>query len=301
MRLVIAIGGNALLQRGEVLSAENQERNMQLAAGALTKIAEGNEVILVHGNGPQVGLLALEGEAFKEAPAFPLDVLGAESQGMIGYVIGQVLHNAMPNRKIVTVLTRTLVDVTDPAFKNPTKPIGPIYSEHDANTLARDRGWDITKEDQNFRRVVPSPAPADILELPIVEGLVASGVLVICGGGGGIPVVRKADGRVSGVEAVVDKDLTAALLAQRLNADRLLILTDVDGVYRNWGEPDEQRLERVTTNALDDMRFAPGSMGPKVDAASNFAKATGNPALIGSLQDADQIFAGTKGTWITSE
>ncbi len=300
MRLVVAIGGNALLQRGEVLSAENQEHNIQRAADALIKVADGHEVVLVHGNGPQVGLLALEAEAFKEAPAFPLDVLGAESQGMIGYVIGQVLANEMPDRKIATLLTRTLVDPKDPAFSNPTKLIGPVYSMSDSQDLARDRGWDIAQDGKNFRRVVPSPTPVDILELPIVKNLVASGVLVICGGGGGIPVMQEANGHMSGVEAVVDKDLTAALLACRLNADRLLILTDVDGVYRNWGQADEQKLDRATPTALTTMHFAEGSMGPKIAAACNFVQATGNPAMIGSLTNADQVLAGTKGTWISN-
>jgi len=299
MRLVIAIGGNALLQRGEVLSAENQERNIQRAADALINVSDGHEVVLVHGNGPQVGLLALEAEAFKEAPAFPLDVLGAESQGMIGYVIGQVLNNGMPDRKIATLLTRTLVDPKDPAFDKPTKPIGPIYSKSDAQALTRDRGWAIAKEGKSFRRVVPSPTPTDILELPIITDLVTSGVLVICGGGGGIPVMRSATGQVSGVEAVVDKDLTAALLACHLKADRLLILTDVDGVYHNWGQADEQRLKRVTPTALTAMSFAEGSMGPKVAAACTFAEATGKPAMIGSLKDADQIMVGAKGTWVS--
>ena len=299
MRLVVAIGGNALLQRGEVLSAKNQERNMQRASTALIKVADGHDVVLVHGNGPQVGLLALEAEAFKDAPAFPLDVLGAESQGMIGYVIGQVLSNGMPDRKIATLLSRTLVDPKDPAFGNPTKPIGPIYSKSDAQNLTRDRGWVIAEDGENFRRVVPSPKPIDLLEFPIIEELVTSGVLVICGGGGGIPVMRGTNGQVSGVEAVVDKDLTAALLARNLKADRLLILTDVDGVYQNWGQASEQKLERITPAALTTMSFSEGSMGPKVAAACSFAKATGNPAMIGSLDEADQILAGIKGTWVS--
>lgn len=300
MRLVIAIGGNALLQRGEVLSAENQARNIERAADALAKAADGHEVVLVHGNGPQVGLLALEAEAFKEAPAFPLDVLGAESQGMIGYVIGQVLNNAMPGRRVATLLTRTLVDPKDAAFGKPTKPIGPVYSESDAQDLTRDRSWVITREGGDFRRVVPSPAPIDILELPIIEELVESGVLIICGGGGGIPVVRDTDNRLSGVEAVVDKDLTAALLAQRLKADRLLILTDVDGIYQNWGQTDAQKLRRITASALSAMSFAKGSMGPKVEAACSFVITTGNPAMVGSLADADEILKGIKGTWVTA-
>ncbi len=299
MRLVIAIGGNALLQRGEVLSAENQERNMQRAANALTKVVEEHEVVLVHGNGPQVGLLALEGEAFKEAPAFPLDVLGAESQGMIGYIIGQVLNNRLPQKRIATLLTRTLVDPNDPAFDNPTKPIGPTYSKCDAETLAQDRGWVISEDGDAYRRVVPSPAPIDVLEFSIIEDLLASGTLVICGGGGGIPVVRGDDNQVSGVEAVVDKDHTAALLARRLRADRLLILTDVDGVYQNWGEAGEAKLDQITVQELEAMSFAQGSMGPKVDAACEFARETGNPALIGALNDADRILAGVNGTRIS--
>jgi carbamate kinase len=223
VRQVFAIGGNALLKRGEVLSAENQRGNMAQSARTLAKVMQGHEVVLVHGNGPQVGLLALEGEAFKDAPAYPLDILGAESQGMIGYLIEQELHNVMPDQRMATLITQTLVDANDPAFGTPTKPIGPVYERPEAEKMVAERGWTIAADGQYFRRVVPSPRPIDVLGLQTIEELVTTGVLVICTGGGGVPVLAGEGGQVSGVEAVIDKDLAASLLARRLNADVLVI------------------------------------------------------------------------------
>ena len=298
MRLVVAIGGNALLTRGEELSAENQRRNMGAAALALADIMRDHEVILVHGNGPQVGLLALESAAFKDAPAYPLDVLGAESQGMIGYIIEQELRNVMPERRIVTLLTQTVVDAADPAFDHPTKPIGPIYSEAEARELAATRGWSIAPDGKNFRRVVPSPLPADVLERQTIDDLVGAGVIVICAGGGGVPVTVGDDKQVSGIEAVIDKDLAASLLARTLKADRLIILTDVDAVYRDWGKDTQQKIERIDPASLRQMDFAKGSMGPKVEAVCRFVEATGKRASIGSLAQAGDVVSGKSGTHV---
>lgn len=298
MRLVVAIGGNALLTRGEELSAENQRRNMGEAARALAEIMRDHEVILVHGNGPQVGLLALESAAFKDAPPYPLDVLGAESQGMIGYIIEQELRNAMPDRRIVTLLTQTVVEASDPAFANPTKPIGPIYTEAEAKELAAARGWSIAPDGKNFRRVVPSPLPVDMLERQTIGDLVSAGVVVICAGGGGVPVTLDADKQVQGIEAVIDKDLAASLLARKLDADRLIILTDVDAVYRDWGKDIQKRIDKTDPASLRAMDFAKGSMGPKVDAVCRFVEASGKPAAIGSLAHAGDVVSGKSGTHI---
>jgi len=298
MRLVVAIGGNALLTRGEELSAENQRRNMAQSALALADIMRDHEVILVHGNGPQVGLLALESAAFKEAPAYPLDVLGAESQGMIGYIIEQELRNVMPERRIVTLLTQTIVDAADPAFDHPTKPIGPIYTETEAKELAAVRGWSIAPDGKNFRRVVPSPLPVDMLERQTIDDLVSRHIVVICAGGGGIPVTQGTDKKVNGIEAVIDKDLAASLLARTLKADRLIILTDVEAVYRDWGKDSQQKIDRTDPASLRVMDFAKGSMGPKVDAVCRFVEATGNRASIGSLAQAGDVVSGRSGTHV---
>lgn len=298
MRVVVAIGGNALLERGEVLSAETQRRNMARAAGGLAPLAYGNDMVLVHGNGPQVGLLALEGEAFKEAPPFPLDVLGAESQGMIGYVIAQEMRNVMPERQVATLITQTQVDPADPAFGAPSKPIGPVYSEAEAQALAKERGWQVAADGDYFRRVVPSPQPMDILEFQTIRLLAQEGALVICAGGGGVPVIVGAEGRTRGVEAVIDKDLAASLLATKLEADRLIILTDVDAVYEGWGMASARKITEANPAQLRAMPFAKGSMGPKVDAVCRFVEETGRPAAIGSLKEAASVADGTAGTQI---
>lgn len=298
MRQVIALGGNALLKRGEVASADNQRRNVVRAATALATACDGIQTVLVHGNGPQIGLLALQAEAYAAAPAYPLDMLGAESQGMIGYVLAQELRNARPERPVVALLTQTLVDPDDPAFLRPTKPIGPAYPLDQALALGEARGWSFAMDGAGKRRVVASPVPLEVIEQSTIEGLMAGGTLVICAGGGGVPVARDAEGRLSGVEAVIDKDLVAALLAIRLNADRLVILTDVDAVYRDWGAPDAKAIREIQAADLAEDCFAEGSMGPKVRAARQFVQATRRPAFIGALDDVAGVLAGASGTEI---
>ena len=295
---MVAIGGNALLKRGEVLSFENQRMNMRASAAALAEAAEAHTLVMVHGNGPQVGLLALEADAYKAVPPYPLDVLGAESQGMIGYVIAQEMRRVLPARGIVSLLTRVAVDSGDPAFSHPSKPIGPVYENGTAGGLAEARGWAMAADGKGFRRVVASPEPRRIVELDAIRLLVEAGQIVICAGGGGVPVTGAAGEVLEGIEAVIDKDLAASLLARNLDADRLVILTDVDGVYRDWGTPAPELLSRARTDEIDISSFAHGSMGPKVDAACRFAKATGRPAFIGNLDDARRVIEGEAGTRI---
>jgi carbamate kinase len=299
MRIVVALGGNALLKRGEPLTAENQRRNMREAAGQIAAIAKGHELVLVHGNGPQVGLLALEADAYKDVPAYPLDILGAESQGMIGYVIAQELQAELTDHSIATLITRTEVDGDDPAFQSPTKPIGPVYTAAQAEELGAARGWAMVEEGKSgWRRVVASPLPREIVELPAISALLASGAMVICAGGGGVPVVPQDGGGLSGVEAVIDKDRAAALLAHRLKADRLVILTDVEGVFAHWGTPDQELITEINATEADGSGYAAGSMGPKVEAAAYFALVAGKTASIGSLSQALAVFDGSAGTHI---
>ena len=300
MRIVVALGGNALLRRGEPMTAETQRGNVRRAVAALLPLFEaGHQLVITHGNGPQVGLLALQAAAGPKEGAYPLDVLDAESEGMVGYLIEQELDNALPSgRLIASLLTQILVDRRDPAFRRPTKPIGPIYDEAEAKELARTRGWTIAQDGKGWRRVVASPRPRKILEARVIELLVSQGVIVICAGGGGIPVLERSDGSLVGVEAVIDKDLASALLARQLGADHLMLLTDVDGVYLNWGADTARAIARAGAGALNAADFAPGSMGPKVEAATGFAAETGRPASIGRLEDAAEILAGAAGTRI---
>lgn len=298
MLAIAALGGNALLKRGEPLTAAVQLRNIRRAATALANLTHDTNLVVTHGNGPQVGLLALQGEAYAAVPPYPLDVLGAESEGMIGYLIELELRNCLPHQPIVTLLTQIEVDARDPAFQCPTKFIGPVYSEGQARQLAAERGYAIAPDGAAYRRVVPSPQPQVILELPTIQHLVAQGVLVICAGGGGIPVVRDSHHQLVGVEAVIDKDLAAAQLAIALNAEVLLLLTDVDAVYAHWGEPQATPLGKVTPEQLRQYPFAPGSMGPKVEAACRFVEATGGYAGIGNLEQAKAILLGQAGTQI---
>ena len=298
MLVVVALGGNALLQRGQPLTAENQLQNVRRAAIALADLARENRLVITHGNGPQVGLLALQADAYKSVPPYPLDVLGAETEGMIGYLIEQELRNCLSSRPMVTLLTQIEVDPHDPAFQTPTKFIGPQYDETEARKLSPERGYAIAPDGEAYRRVVPSPKPLTILELSVIQQLVEAGVLVICAGGGGIPVMRDRKGQVHGVEAVIDKDLAAAQLAIELGAEALLLLTDVDAVYLNWSTPEALPMSHVMDSQLRTQTFAPGSMRPKVEAACQFVRQTGKRAGIGNLEQATDILRGKAGTSI---
>ena len=299
MLVTVALGGNALLRRDEPADVESQRRNVAVAVRAIAAIADEHDVVVTHGNGPQIGLLALQGEAYSEVRSYPLDVLGAESEGMIGYLLDQELVNALGGRPVVTLLTQVRVAADDPAFARPTKPIGPQYDRETAERLRAERGWAIAPDGDSFRRVVASPRPVAIVELPAIRMLVAAGVVVVCVGGGGIPVTVDARGRLAGVEAVIDKDHAAALLATSLGADALLLLTDVAAVDAGWGTANSRPLHEVSTAELRGTSFDPGSMGPKVEAACDFVEATGRLAAIGALGDAPAILRGERGTRIT--
>jgi carbamate kinase len=304
MLLVVALGGNALLERGERPDAAVQRRHVRAAARALAPLAAEHTLVLCHGNGPQIGVLAVESETDPAlARPFPLDVLGAQTQGMIGYWLVQELANAGLTRPAVAIVTRTEVAADDPAFRAPTKFVGRGHPEPEARRLAREHGWTIAQDGAqdgaSWRRVVASPVPLRITELPTIRRLVADGTTVICGGGGGVPVVARDGGRSEGAQAVVDKDLTAALLAIELDADRLVVLTDVDAVRSDFGTPRERRLTSVDVAELRAMRFPAGSMGPKIDACIQFVTATGRPAAIGALREAPAVLAATAGTTIT--
>ena len=297
MRVVAALGGNALLRRGEPLDLPTQRANARVAAGALAELARDHELVVTHGNGPQVGLLALQAAAAQNGT--PLDVLGAESDGMIGYVLAQELGNAMAGREVATVLTQVVVEPTDPAFDRPTKPIGPTYADRGAAGAAAARSrWAIARDGEAWRRVVASPEPRAIVELEPIRLLLAAGVIVICAGGGGVPVVRAPDGSLAGIEAVVDKDLTAALLATELRADALLLLTDVDAVHVDHGMATERAVAKATPDELRALGLPAGSMAPKAEAAARFVAATGAQAAIGRLEDASALLAGRAGTAI---
>lgn len=299
MRILVALGGNALLKRGEALTVENQRANVKIAASALAPLARDHELIITHGNGPQVGLLALQGAAYKPDEAFPLDVLGAETEGMIGYVIERELRNCLQgDKEIATLLTMIEVDALDPAFEAPSKFVGPVYSRVDAERLAAEKKWQIKADGQDWRRVVASPKPQKILELNPIKWVLDRGAIVICAGGGGIPTVRGEDGRLKGVEAVIDKDFASALLARELEVDLFIMATDVDAVYVDWGQPSQRRIVEAEPDALDAYDFPAGSMGPKVRAACAFARHSGAKAAIGALKDIEAIVAGTAGTLI---
>jgi len=299
-RIVIAIGGNALLERGQRPDAAVQRTNALRAVQALAPLAEEHEVVITHGNGPQVGLLALESAADATlTQPYPLDVLGAQTQGMIGYWLLQALQNALPGRQVAAVVNQTLVSAADPAFDAPTKFVGPVYDEPTAHRLANERGWRVAPDGPYWRRVVPSPMPQRIVETRVVRLLLTSGAVVVCAGGGGVPVIRNESGQLQGVEAVVDKDLATAVLAESLEADALLLLTDVPAVLRGYGTPQAEPISRATPAALRQERFPAGSMGPKVDAVCRFVEVTGDLAAIGALADATLILAGKAGTVVT--
>ena len=298
MRVVAALGGNALLRRGEPADAETQRHNVELAVRSLAGLAEQHELVVTHGNGPQVGLLALQAEAYREVPAYPLDVLGAESEGMIGYLLEQGLDNELPGREVCTLLTQVIVDPRDAAFAHPTKPVGPVYDAAVASRLADERGWAVARDGDGWRRVVPSPEPLRIVELSAIRLLVDAGVIVVCVGGGGVPVVSNGDGGLRGVEAVVDKDLAGAMLARALGADALLLLTDVPAVELDHGTPVARPLRHATPEQLRQLDLAAGSMGPKAEAAARFVEASGGMAAIGALEDAVAMLVGDAGTLV---
>jgi carbamate kinase len=303
MRVVVALGGNALLKRGEPMTAEMQRANCQIAAKALAPVAGQHELVVTHGNGPQVGLLALQAQAYTAVDPYPLDVLGAETVGMIGYMLEQELGNVLPFEvPLATLLTMVEVDPADPAFGNPTKFVGPIYNKDSADQLAAEKGWVFKQDGATWRRVVPSPLPKRIFEIRPITWLLEKGSIVICAGGGGIPAAYAADGAriLGGIEAVIDKDLASELLARELKADLFVMATDVDGVYLDYGTPNQRRLDRVTIADLKQHKFAAGSMGPKVQAAMQFAERTGGRAAIGALNEIEQIVEGTKGTNIVA-
>jgi carbamate kinase len=300
VRLVVALGGNALLKRGQPLTPENQLGNIRLAATQLARIAEGNQLVVTHGNGPQVGLLALQSAAYDAADAFPLDVLGAQTDGMIGYLLEQELSNRLPaSRVVATLLTRVEVDPRDPAFQHPSKPIGPIYTEQQASDIEQARHWTVGRDGSSMRRLVASPQPKRVLGLESIRLLLEHGALVVAAGGGGIPVALDVDGHsLRGVDAVIDKDLCSGLLARQLEADCLIIATDVESVFLDWGLPQQRALKRVTPRSLASHVFPHGSMGPKVQAACDFVLATGRRAVIGSLAQIDDMLAGAAGTQV---
>jgi carbamate kinase len=299
MLIVVALGGNALLRRGEPLDAEVQRRNVKTAAAAIAELARAHRVVVTHGNGPQVGLLALQAAAYEGAEPYPLDVLGAESEGMIGYLLEQAVANELRDREVATLLTQVVVDRADPAFAVPSKPVGPVYDHETALRVAAEHGWSIAPDGDQWRRVVPSPAPRAIVELHTIELLVQQDVVVVCAGGGGVPVTVDEGAGYRGVEAVVDKDATSALLAMELGADRLLLLTDVEGVAADWGTPGQRLIRATDPDAIERIGFAAGSMGPKVAAACRFVRDSGGTAGIGALADALAVLEGGAGTTIT--
>jgi len=301
MRIVIALGGNALLRRGEPLTFENQRQNIKIACEQIAKVWPNNELVIAHGNGPQVGLLALQGAAYTEVPTYPLDVLGAESVGMIGYMIQQELGNLVPfDVPLATILSQVEVDKNDPAFKNPTKPIGPVYSKEEAERLAKEKNWSIAQDGDKYRRVVPSPLPKRIFEIRPVKWLLERGSIVICAGGGGIPTYYDDQHNLHGVEAVIDKDLCSALLAENLDADLFIIATDVSAAFIDWGKDTQKAIASAHPDAIKEIGFASGSMGPKVQAAINFSRYSGKDAVIGSLSDIVDIVKGKAGTRIST-
>jgi carbamate kinase len=303
MRIVVALGGNALLKRGEAMTTEAQRANVRIAARALAPVALQHQLVITHGNGPQVGLLALQDEAYDPDENAPLDVLGAQTEGMIGYMIEQELGNLLPFEvPFATLLTMVEVDRADPAFSNPTKFVGPVYAKAEAERLAAGKGWVVKPDGDQWRRVVASPEPKRIFEIRPVKWLLDHGTVVICAGGGGIPTMYEqgADHRLIGVEAVIDKDLCSELLARELAADLFVMLTDADAVYQDWGKAGQRAIRRAPSAMLGKIPFAAGSMGPKVAAACRFAALTGHAAAIGALPDLSRIIAGQAGTTVTA-
>jgi carbamate kinase len=301
MRVVAALGGNALLHRGETPDADAQERRIRVAAAALTPLASDHELVVTHGNGPQVGVLALESAADPLLThPYPFDALVAETQGLIGnWLVGAIERSSAA--RAVCLMTRTVVDGRDRGFDEPRKFVGPVYTREQAEKLAAERGWHVRVDGFGWRRVVASPEPVDVLEVPQIDLLLRHGDVVVCAGGGGVPVVRDATGSWRDVEAVVDKDLTAAVLADRLHADALLLLTDVAHVEIGFGTTAARPIEHATVSELRRLNLPAGSMGPKVEAACRFVEAGGRIASIGRLEDAFALLAGSAGTSVVAE
>lgn len=303
MRIVVALGGNALLERGQVPDAEAQVANIRRAMAALAPLVDEHDVVITHGNGPQVGVLAMESAADPRlTEPYPFDALGAMTEGLIGYWILQALGNERPYRQFAAIINQTLVDRDDPAFEDPTKFVGELYDEETARELADKNDWEVKEDGKGWRRVVPSPRPREVIETPLIRLLLDQGVIVICAGGGGIPVVLGEDGNLSGVEAVVDKDLSAALLAHRLGADRLLVLTDVAAVMKDFGGEDEEPVRHATPDELRALDLPAGSMGPKVEAVCRFVEegGPGAAAAIGNLDEVVELVDGSAGTYVTA-
>jgi carbamate kinase len=302
VRIVVALGGNALLRRGQPMTADNQRDNVRIAAEQLAPVAEQHELVISHGNGPQVGLLALQGAAYEEVETYPLDVLGAQTEGMIGYLIEQEMGNLLPFEKpLASILTMIEVDPDDPAFGDPTKFIGPVYPKEEAERLAAEKGWAIKPDGDKWRRVVASPVPHRIFEIRPIRWLIEQGAVVICTGGGGIPTMYQPGTRtLIGAEVVIDKDRASALLARELEADLFVMATDVAAVYLDFGTPNQRPIERATASELAGSSFAAGSMGPKVEAAVDFVQRTGKRAAIGTLADLGALVEGTRGTNVVS-
>jgi carbamate kinase len=303
MRIVVALGGNALLRRGQPMTAEVQRENVRVAAEQLAPVAEANELVISHGNGPQVGLLALQGAAYQEVEAYPLDVLGAQTEGMIGYLIEQELGNLLPfERPFASILTMVEVDPADPAFADPTKFIGPVYEREEAERLAAEKGWAIKPDGDKWRRVVASPEPRRIFQIKPIRWLLEHGAVVVCTGGGGIPTMYEpGTKRLVGAEVVVDKDRASALLAEQLGADLFVMATDVEAVFTGWGTPEQAAISTTTPDELSRQVLPAGSMGPKAEAAAQFVRKTGNRAAIGTLAQLREVVAGTKGTQVVPE
>ena len=303
MRIVVALGGNALLRRGQPMTAEVQRQNVRVAAEQLAPVAEANELVISHGNGPQVGLLALQSAAYEEVEAYPLDVLGAQTEGMIGYLIEQELGNLLPfERPFASILTMVEVDPADPAFQDPTKFIGPVYEREDAERLAADKGWAIKADGDKWRRVVASPEPKRIFQIKPIRWLLENGAVVVCTGGGGIPTMYEpGTKRLIGAEVVVDKDRASALLAEQLDADLFVMATDVEAVFTGWGTPQQAAIATTTPDELSKQVLPAGSMGPKAEAAAGFVRRTGKRAAIGTLAQLRDVVGGTKGTQVVPE
>ncbi len=301
MRIVVTLGGNALLRRGEEPGDVIQRHHVEDAVAQLSRLARDNELIITHESGPQVELLAVESANDPElTQPYALDVIGAETQGMIGYWLLQALVNALPGRKVASLVTQTLVSAEDPTFEHPTKFVGAGYDEAEAHHLAELNHWTVARDGARWRRVVASPEPLAVLGLMGVKALAELGAIVICAGGGGIPVVRSPDGQLSGVEAVIDKDLATAVVARDLCADVMLILTDVEGVMADFGTPEQRVIAKTTVKELREMSFSAHSMGPKVEAACRFVEGTGHRAVIGLVDDLLGLLDGSSGTTVVA-